>query len=98
MSSQTTGILLPVVAVLCLRLRGLLWSCLGEGGVAVYRKKEGTAGEIVGTTIVFRKRQMGVVRCLGCSGETQYSEEEDDHYCWECEEYVGDVNEEVITG
>ncbi len=27
-------------------------------------------------------------RCPGCGGVTQFSEEENDHYCWNCEEYI----------
>jgi len=33
------------------------------------------------------------VSCPACGGGTQYSEDEDDHYCWECEEYVGTTDE-----
>jgi hypothetical protein len=29
--------------------------------------------------------------CSVCGGETQYSEDEDDYYCWECEEYIGEM-------
>lgn len=35
-----------------------------------------------------------VVRCLGCGSETQYSEEEDDHYCWEYGEYITEIDHE----
>ena len=29
--------------------------------------------------------------CPRCGAITQYSSEENDHYCWNCEEYVGDM-------
>jgi len=29
--------------------------------------------------------------CPECGGETQYSEDEDDYYCWECGEYAGEI-------
>jgi len=29
--------------------------------------------------------------CPRCGGITQYSEEEDDNYCWKCEKYVGNM-------
>ncbi|MCK4614982.1 MAG: hypothetical protein KAU14_09275, partial [Thermoplasmata archaeon] len=53
------------------------------GGVAVYRKKGETSG---------------VVRCPGCGSVTTYSGKEDDYYCWECEEYVGEMGEGEIIG
>ena len=52
------------------------------GGVAVYRKKEVEAGE---------------VRCPECGSVTTYSEEYEDYYCWECEEYVGEASEEWVS-
>jgi len=33
------------------------------------------------------------VSCPACGGGTQYSEGEDDFYCWECEEYVGEMKD-----
>lgn len=33
--------------------------------------------------------------CPGCGGMTQYSKEEDDHYCWNCEEYMGNMAPEM---
>jgi len=33
-------------------------------------------------------------QCPWCGGETEYSEEYDDHYCWECEEYLGEMDDE----
>jgi len=37
----------------------------------------------------YDEEEYGDVFCPACGSATQYSEEADDHYCWECEEYLG---------
>ena len=52
------------------------------GSVIVFRRKNGRELEEAGG---------GGELCPGCGSETTYSGEEEDYYCWECEEYVGEM-------
>ncbi|MCK4613383.1 MAG: PQQ-binding-like beta-propeller repeat protein, partial [Thermoplasmata archaeon] len=65
-------------------------------GVLAYRKRPKARCAEGRMSPQGSSRQVGEGRCPRCGSKTQYSEAEDDCYCWECEEYVGEMEEEVI--
>ena len=59
-------------------------AALGAFGYLKLKRKEEEEGDD-------ERDRVEVLRCPRCGGETLYSKEVDDHYCWECKEYVGEM-------
>jgi len=85
---ESTAILLPIIGACAALLAAGAFIFMKERG----KENEGTgeSGGHGGTD----DENDDIVSCPTCGGETRYSEEEADHYCWECEEYVDEMNQE----
>jgi len=46
---------------------------------------------IVVITLALARRSPETLLCPTCNGKTEYSKDEDDHYCWNCGEYTGEM-------
>jgi len=48
-------------------------------------------GVFGGILLAMRRTDGGGERCKQCGGKTEYSEQYNDNYCWNCDEYIGEM-------